>query len=331
LPTRFALVVAISPADVGARVSVRRRLADGSMTDAVGMLLRWAGGTLAVARKDGTVTEIAEATLVAGKRVPPAPLRATGGHDEAQALQRIAAAGWPAAETAQLGGWLLRATEGWTLRANSVLPLEDPGMALDEAMAFVDAWYAQRGQPAVYSVPSTATAVDKALVDRGFTVARGAEILVLTAPAVAVPEPVAIDGLPPATLLPAPGPGWLSCYRARGEQIPAVGLAVLTGPEQVVFAQVEADGEVLAIGRATLAEGRLGLSAVETTPATRRRGLARHVVCALVAYGRELDARSVFLQVATDNEPALTLYRELGLTLHHSYHYRVSPGSGVSR
>jgi ribosomal protein S18 acetylase RimI-like enzyme len=44
-----------------------------------------------------------------------------------------------------------------------------------------------------------------------------------------------------------------------------------------------------------------------------------------------LGARNVFLQVATDNEAALTLYRELGLTLHHTYHYRVAPGSGATR
>jgi GNAT superfamily N-acetyltransferase len=325
------LVVAISPQDVGARVSVRRGLPDGRMTDAVGMLLRWSSGTLAVARKDGTVTVIPEKSLLAGKRIPPAPLRATGRPAEVHALQRIAADGWPAAETAELGGWRLRATAGWTLRANSALPLGDPGVPLAGAMAVVDNFYAQRGLPVVYSVPSTAAEVDAALAERGFTVPRSAEILVLTGPAVAVPDPVTPQGLAPAELLTAPGPGWLACYRARGEHIPPIGLSVLTGPPQVRIAQVQADGEVLAIGRATVAEGWLGLSAVETTPAARRQGLARHVVSALVAYGREVGARNGFLQVANDNQPALTLYRELGLTLHHTYHYRVAPGSGARR
>jgi ribosomal protein S18 acetylase RimI-like enzyme len=217
------------------------------------------------------------------------------------------------------------------LRANSVLPLGDPGIPLDEALAFVDDWYAQRGLPAVYSVPSTASAVDEALAARGFAVPRGAEILVLTGPAAAVPDAVAPEGLPPAALLPAPGPGWLGCYRARGAHIPPAGLAVLTGPDRVVFAQVEDSGTVLAVGRATVAEGWVGLSAVETAPTARRRGLARHVVCALVAYGRGMGARNVFLQVANDNEAALTLYRRLGLTLHHTYRYRVAPGSGATR
>ena len=76
---RFVLVLNISPADVGARVSVRRRLPEGGMSDAVGELLRWSEGTLSVARRDGSVTEIDETALVAGKRVPPPPYRIAGG------------------------------------------------------------------------------------------------------------------------------------------------------------------------------------------------------------------------------------------------------------
>ena len=42
------------------------------------------------------------------------------------ALEAVAARGWRAAETAELGGWLLRADGGFTGRANSVLPLRTP-------------------------------------------------------------------------------------------------------------------------------------------------------------------------------------------------------------
>ncbi|RJL33437.1 hypothetical protein [Bailinhaonella thermotolerans] len=70
---RFRLVVAISPADAGRRVSVRRRLADGRFTDAVGVLESWSGGVLRIRRRDGSLTEIPEGDLAAGKVVPPPP------------------------------------------------------------------------------------------------------------------------------------------------------------------------------------------------------------------------------------------------------------------
>ena len=42
-------------------------------------------------------------------------------------LEGAAALHWQAPETERLGDWLLRAAEGFTGRANSALPVGDPG------------------------------------------------------------------------------------------------------------------------------------------------------------------------------------------------------------
>ena len=52
-------------------------------------------------------------------------------------LERAAALHWQAPEPERLGDWLLRAAEGFTGRANSALPLGDPGVPLPEAVAAV--------------------------------------------------------------------------------------------------------------------------------------------------------------------------------------------------
>ena len=72
---RFAarLVVAISGADVGQRISLRRRLSTGEYSDVVGVLESWSGGTLAVRRRNGELVEVPEGTMVAAKVVPPQP------------------------------------------------------------------------------------------------------------------------------------------------------------------------------------------------------------------------------------------------------------------
>ncbi|MGK5558634.1 putative acetyltransferase [Actinomadura kijaniata] len=67
------LVVSISPADVGQRVSLRRRLPEGAYSDVVGVLESWADGVLRVRRRTGELAEVREDTVVAGKVVPPAP------------------------------------------------------------------------------------------------------------------------------------------------------------------------------------------------------------------------------------------------------------------
>jgi len=57
-------------------------------------------------------------------------------------LEVIAAKGWRAPEEERLGGWLLRAAQGFTGRANSALAAGDPGMPLPEAVIRVRRWYA---------------------------------------------------------------------------------------------------------------------------------------------------------------------------------------------
>jgi hypothetical protein len=68
------LVIAITTADVGARITTRRRVPEG-FRDAVGILESWADGVLRVRKRDGTLVEISEETLVAAKVVPAAPPR----------------------------------------------------------------------------------------------------------------------------------------------------------------------------------------------------------------------------------------------------------------
>ncbi|POM25018.1 hypothetical protein BTM25_36590 [Actinomadura rubteroloni] len=69
------LVVSISEADVGQRVSLRRRLPTGEYSDVVGVLESWSGGTLHVRRRTGELAEVDAAAMVAAKVVPPAPPR----------------------------------------------------------------------------------------------------------------------------------------------------------------------------------------------------------------------------------------------------------------
>ncbi len=61
------------PGDVGARVVLRRRLPGGGSGDVLGHVQRWADGEVAVRTRTGEVVLVAEADLLAAKRVPEPP------------------------------------------------------------------------------------------------------------------------------------------------------------------------------------------------------------------------------------------------------------------
>ena len=71
-------------------------------------------------------------------------------------LERAAALHWQAPETEPLGEWRLRAAAGFTGRANSALPLGDPGLPLPEAVAAVEDWYRRRDLPPMIVLPQGA-------------------------------------------------------------------------------------------------------------------------------------------------------------------------------
>jgi ribosomal protein S18 acetylase RimI-like enzyme len=244
-------------------------------------------------------------------------------------LEHAAAAGWRACEEAWLGGWLLRAAAGFTGRANSALSAGDPGMPAPTAVGKVRSWYAERGLPAMVAVPyppdqPAASRLDLKLKDLGWTVRADAAV-VMTAAARTVAARAAGASAVAVEFDAEPDAGWLARYHYRGQQLPAVAIALLTSAPWQAFASVRSGGETIAVGRVAHAGDWAGLTAIEVDPRFRRQGLGAVVTRALVAAAAERGARGIYLQVTSDNAGARALYRRLGFADHHGYHYRVAP------
>ncbi|MDG6104893.1 GNAT family N-acetyltransferase [Dactylosporangium aurantiacum] len=311
----------LGPQHVGSRVVVRRIVGHRGdrpvYSDILGRLVEAAETHLTVHARDGDV-RVPTAEIHRAKPVPDRR-RLT----PTESLEVAAAAGWPAGERERLGDWLLRATGGWTMRGNSALVVGDPDLPLPAAVDAVTRWYQDRGLPPSMSVPLPLFhRVDAELDRRGWTpmpltLVMTARLADLTA---AADERVTLDT--------APSPAWLASVAGRKGALPAAAVRVLTGVPQVRFASLRqatphgAEGPLLATGRGCVAdpEGRwLGLSLIGTEEHVRRQGLARRVIAALVAWGAEVGASDVYLQVEERNTGAVALYERLGLTTHHVY------------
>ncbi|TJZ45273.1 GNAT family N-acetyltransferase [Streptomyces piniterrae] len=329
--------VRITPADVGKRVSVRRRTGGGpgeaAFTDAVGVLTSWNEGVLSITRRNGECIRIDESSLVAAKTVPAEPARRRGPAADARELQEVAARGWPALETEHLGDWTLRASGGFTRRANSVLPLGDPGVPLDAALERITRWYGERGLPALITVATgradTGEQLAAELDARGWSAERHTSVRIAALAPLADTE----ADTTAVTLSRAPDTDWLGMYNRTGAPTPDA-LKVLTGGPSVWFATVPSTGphtgRPAAIGRVVVDGRWAGFSAIEVDPAQRRRGLATLVMAALAERALQEGASAAYLQVEDDNGGARELYDRLGFTEHHGYHYRRAlPGDGV--
>jgi N-acetylglutamate synthase len=251
-------------------------------------------------------------------------------------LEARAVGSWRAPEEDWLGGWLLRAAGGFTGRANSALAIGDPGVPLAQAVREVSAWYEARGLPPMIAVPFAMDGPDTSPVDRllaglGWPPRSGSAVVMTAEPGATLlrAEPGATPlRAGPATsvrLDAAPDDEWLAMYHYRGHDLPPVARRLMMSAPWQAFASVREDGQTIAIGRVAADQGWAGLTAIETHPDHRRRGLATTVTAALAAQAAEHGVTGLYLQVESENIPARALYRGLGFADHHRYHYRVAP------
>lgn len=279
---------------------VRYRRPAGStppLTDVIGHVVD-VGATLGIRTKTGTVVRVAVDDVVAVKALTAAPVRTA----DIRNTEHAAAMAWPGVEQKWLGGWLLRAANGHTHRANSAVPL---GFDADATAitAIVD-WYGERGLTPWLSVP-----------DRLFGAAPvpphlETEVMTSDLPHTVLDERV--------RLTPTPGAQWLGLYR---RDVPVEVLTAVVDGE-VAFASIPG----AAVGRAavtTAPDGRrwVGLSAVRVDEQSRGRGLARALCATLLHWGAERGATRGYVQVLVDNAVALGLYRSMGFTTQHRSRY----------
>jgi N-acetylglutamate synthase len=265
-------------------------------------------------------------------------------------LERVAAAHWRGTEEEWLGDWLLRAAGGFTGRANSALPLGEPGRPLDDALAAVSRWYRDRGLPPMIAVPvplearvpcvagatpgarreaveadDAGSELDARLARRSWLVRPGPAFVMVADLPLAIPGDGLADG-GAVHVSPEPDESWAARYHYRGQDhLPPIARQVLTSAREQSFVSIRDGDEVLAITRLSIAAGWAGLTAVEVHPGHRRQGLGVAVSAAACRVAARRGIQRVFLQTEADNAPAQALYQRLGFRYAHRYHYRVAP------
>lgn len=297
--------------DIGHRVVVRHRI-PGGLTDLIGVLQACTPAVVTVRHADSTLHEIAAADVTAAKRIPEMPLRPV----DVDQLFLTAALGRPAAETVHLGQWLLRASAGWTGRANSLLPAGDPGLPVPEALRRTVAFYSDRQLVPQVQV-RLGSPQDQEIRALGWVDARPeqSDVLVMHTTLDHVNAAPGYD----VQLSEVPNAAW---YRAAFEgPVPEVAPKVLEGAAKAVFAAVELDGSVVAVGRGSMTGHWLGVDSIRVAAGFRRRGLGTAIVQGLARWAGPHGGRRTYLEVLEENTAAMATYTRLGYQEAYRYRY----------
>ena len=265
------------------------------MTDLLGICLSWGDGLCVVQPEHGSAVSIPWANIVSGKPVPPRPsprLRI-----DPYDAQVLAGQLFPDLTTHSVGGWLLRhSVQSSARRANSALAFRPSGVDDDVAQVL-----------AAYDRPVAAVLPDSAQEQH------------LRALGWVLEDPVNTPEDTSFRLI-----GVAAASRAARDSTPR-DLRLDPIGDGVMRASVCENDVEIARGVGAYAADWVGFRDVAVDPPARGRGLGRAVMSALLEWGAAQGARTAYLQVISDNQPALALYDSLGFIEHHRYRYLEAP------
>lgn len=284
------------------------------MTDVIGHVRAVDSATVTIEHRDGRLITVDLTTVVSWKQVPEhAPRRPRAVSVTAERLTQITSLGWPAIESVRLGDWELRASAGFTGRANSVAAVGSPGVPFAQAESQIRGFYEQRALPAVAQVV-VGSEPERTFLAAGWTPVEGYHggAIVQVAD---LRGPFTTD--PAVRLSDTADDAWLANYGRVDDAEAARG--VMEGPDRVAFLSI--GSPTIAIGRVVVTGDWAGLSAVEVHPSVRRQRHARRIVEASLDWAVANGADKAYLQTMRTNTAALALYEPYGFVNHHDYVY----------
>lgn len=244
----------------------------------------------------------------------------------AERLEPLAVRSWPARETAGVDGWLLRFTDGFSHRGNSVVTMGFTGGDLTAAIASVERQYRDRGlAPMFHLTPATRPSnLEAVLAMRGYR--STASTHVWTADATDVVGRLPASSAAAASAVDDPGFRALVIDGSHSEADGRERLDILARvPAPNLFALVTEEGRPAACGVGIRLDDHVVIFAMRANSAHRRRGYAARVLAAIAGWAVAQGAKNLFLQVEDDNLPARALYAKAGFAPAYPYRFYVAP------
>ena len=297
---------------IGKRVTIRLHEPNGGYRDIVGILQ---SERQLITSKSKTNT-FSPDEIAIWREIKPLPDLAGKGAPLSQRiieLEKLSDLTWPAEQNIEFGKWQLRISDGFSMRANSVLPIGEPPIDLAAAVAQVVKIYRENKLRPTFSIALPIfDELDRYLEQDGWNLKIDANFLIRDIGTVEVsnhPEFL-------IEILDYPSKVWLELNSDQP-------LEKLMRRYPARYGAIKIGEQVVAVGRiATLGNWSI-VTRLFVNPSFRGKGVAKILMNNLLAAASKDGATKVALQVDDENGAALALYQSMGFRTHHKFVYRV--------
>ncbi|MFX0171364.1 MAG: GNAT family N-acetyltransferase [Candidatus Hodarchaeota archaeon] len=243
-------------------------------------------------------------------------------------FQELTNNAWPAKEYFFINGWVLRFSNGFFSRANSVLPLYYFGSDIEEDIHNVERIYRNKGLNVIFQIPdyTMPSNLDSKLEFFGYNIKSPTTVMVSV-----IDTSRNIELLQEYNYTVSSNEidkTWLktnhffSNQTKEKKQAKKAIIGRIEIPKKFYFT-MSSNEKIVGVTLGVLERGILGIYSFIIDPKMRRKKLGSSLMNYVIKWCRESSIYQIYLQVEKDNIPALEMYTKIGFQSIYNYHYRV--------
>lgn len=238
-------------------------------------------------------------------------------------LEELSLNAWVSIQTVVYDGWLIRFSNGYTKRANSVNPIYESTGDLDRKITYCENIFHDRNLKPVFKMTESVCpkTLDMTLEDRGYKAIDHTSVQLLSLTELREPSihTVKVDR--------KLNDEWLRefCFLNNQDESNEATMKQMLSLilPKTCFISLSHNDTVVAYGLGVLERGYLGIFDIVVDSRHRNLGFGEQLMLNLLHWGKENGAQYAYLQVMLNNAPALRLYSKLGFQEEYRYWYRL--------
>ena len=253
--------------------------------------------------------------------------------DYVRLFQLLTHRAWSAKETVNYKGWLVRLSEGVTMRVNSVLPLEYNGDNLRDDIQIVEEMYRNRNLPLIFQIPDyyEPNNLVSFLEELGFQ--QIDETIVMS---INLNEKIPTEEGEDYNFIieEQVSDEWFRNL----QELSGFDNNKLKGFKSIISrtlntnitCSLKIDEIIVSVVLGVIEEPFIAIFNLIVDTNHRRQGIGEFVMRKVLSYAKQKNLETMYLQVEANNLPAVKLYEKLGFNERFRYRYLVKETEKVN-
>jgi ribosomal protein S18 acetylase RimI-like enzyme len=237
-------------------------------------------------------------------------------------IEELSMNAWPSIQTVVYDGWIIRLSNGYTKRANSINPIYPSKINREEKIQYCKRLYTKYNLPTVYKLVECD---EHKIIDRELETLKY-EIVDITS--VQICDDVRISEKNYAGINVNVDfnekwiNGFIECNNIKVECINTMKMMLknITGNKIVVYKEL--NEEIAGCGYGVIENEYVGLFDIVVKENKRGNGYGKEIVESILSEAGKAGIKKSYLQVVNNNEAAKNLYKKTGYREKYKYWYR---------